>query len=77
MLVFQNYVCVGMTRFVAQLPSCYVFAFNYITSLILCEPKIETTVLETLDLEDVKKLMSHEYLNSDLSCLGIRTLVSP
>ena len=44
---------------------------------ILCEPKIETTVLETLDLEDVKKLMSHEYLNSDLSCLGIRTLVSP
>ena len=46
--------------FVAQLPSCYVFAFNYITSLILCEPRIETTVLETLDLEVVKKLMSHE-----------------
>ena len=60
MLVFQNYVCVGMTRFVAQLPSCYVFAFNYITSLILCEPKIEPTVLETLDPEVVQKLMSHE-----------------
>ena len=60
--------------FVAQLPSCYVFAFNYITSLFYVNRRLKLLCWRLLIWRSSKSSWA---MNNDLSALGIRTLVSP